>query len=73
MVAVLEIRNVNGSLTKIEIEITCNKTLSDQFNFKDLERNEYFGKQEPFEVKLDSYWIKQKNILKCQLNIDNIV
>ncbi|MFD1605823.1 hypothetical protein ACFSC2_24005 [Flavobacterium artemisiae] len=53
-----KMKNVGGSWTEIEIEITCNKTLSDQFNFKDLERNEYFGKWEPFKVKLDSYWIK---------------
>lgn len=53
-----EIEKIGGSWTELEIEITCNKTLSDKFNFKDLERNEYFGEWQPFEIKLKSYWVK---------------
>ena len=53
-----KMEKVGGSWTELEIEITCNKTLSDKFNFKDLERNEYFGKWDPFVLELESYWIK---------------
>ena len=51
-----EMSETGGSWTTIEVLITCNKSLSYNFNLPSCIRNEYFGMWEPFDFSLKSYW-----------------
>lgn len=48
--------NVGGSLTTMELEITCNQSLSDQFALYYRDKDS-FGKWKPFDLRLKTYWI----------------
>ena len=49
------------SMNEIEQTVSCNKTLSDRFNLYVRDTSSYFGKWEPYELTLTTYWTtKQK-------------
>lgn len=51
-----ELEEVGGSWTTMELLITCNKSLSDSFNLYTRDRENYFGKWAPFELKIETFW-----------------
>ncbi|MFB9079052.1 hypothetical protein ACFFLS_09855 [Flavobacterium procerum] len=53
------LRNVGGSWTTIELEITCNKSLSDNFYLYYRDKD-YFGEWKPFDLVLRTYWTKKR-------------
>jgi hypothetical protein len=54
------LENVGGSWTTIELEITCNKSLSDNFDLYCRDKEGYFGKWKPFDLTLRTYWTTKK-------------
>ena len=53
--------NVGGSWTTIELEIICNKSLSDSFDLFYRDPEAYFGKWKPFDLTLRTYWTVKRN------------
>ena len=54
------IKDVGGSWTTMELEITCNKSLSDNFDLYFRDKEGYFGKWNPFDFTLETYWTIEK-------------
>ena len=54
------IKDVGGSWTTMELEITCNKSLSDNFDLYFRDKEGYFGKWNPFDLTLETYWTIEK-------------
>jgi len=52
--------DVGGSWTTIELEIICNKSLSDKFDLYYRDNEIYSGKWSPFDLKLKTYWKTRK-------------
>jgi len=52
--------DAGGSLTTLELEIICNKSLSDKFDLYYRDKEKYFGKWSPFNLTLETYWKTRK-------------
>ena len=48
--------DAGGSLTTLEFEIICNKSLSDKFDLYYRDKEKYLGKWSPFNFTLETYW-----------------
>jgi len=47
---------VGESRLTLELKITCNKSLSDRFDLYYRDKEGYFGKWDPFDLTLKTYW-----------------